>query len=182
MTEQGQKQGLLTALAFENVKDITAIYTSPLKRTYQTATIIAQKVRVPLITDRKLLEINHGTWEGKRPDQFNQTEQQILNQWKSQPDVVQMPDGEHFNDVASRAEKFLLKIEKSKGKNIIVSHDLTIRVMIALIKNLSFDNIWSINLDNCGITTIGLNDREIIDLNNTTHLDGLRSELNRQAL
>ncbi len=182
LTEKGISQARLTAEALSSVKEVAAIYTSPLLRAYQTAEIINANLKVPLVTDRRILEINHGSWEGKKADQFSETELGILKQWRQEPDRTQMPEGEHFEDLVYRVEEFLGDLDQAKGKIIMVTHDAVKRVIVCKWRGLPYDQLWSVSLDNCGITTLGLNPIEVVDLNNTMHLDGTRSDINRQAL
>src|SRR5262245_713293 len=49
-----------------------AAYSSPLRRAYETAEIIAGDLRV--FTDARLTEIHHGSWQGK-------TRQDIADRW-----------------------------------------------------------------------------------------------------
>ena len=64
LSERGEKQAQLLALELKN-KGIELIYTSPLTRTKRTAQIVAQVLGVPLIEDRRVIEIDHGVWSGK---------------------------------------------------------------------------------------------------------------------
>ncbi|MCG2691736.1 histidine phosphatase family protein [Microgenomates group bacterium] len=181
LTLLGRRQAFFVATTLMG-KNIQKIVASPLKRTFQTAMVIAKTINVPLITDQHLLEINHGNWEGKHPNDFTKLEKKILTQWQTEPHLTQMPDGEHFKDVMKRVGIFLLKLEKSKETTVIVAHDLILRVIIAMILNLDFSNVWNFRLDNCGLNVISFNPRRLIELNNRAHLGSSMSLLNRQAL
>lgn len=177
----GREQAVAVAKALEGI-NLQKIITSPLKRTRQTAMYIAGKTNTPLTTDVRLLEINHGTWEGKRPTEFNEAEQEILTQWQKEPHLTQMPNGENFNDVVKRTQGFLLELEKSGETAAIVTHDLILRVIAATVFNLDFSQIWNFRLDNCGLSVISFNPRQVIELNNRAHLGLNTSLIDRQAL
>lgn len=182
LTEFGVKQAELTAMALKKIEGITAIYVSPLLRTYETAEIINQELKIPLVVDRRLSEINHGSWEGKRVDQFTPTEQEVLERWQNQPQTAQMPGGECLQDVVNRVESFLADLKEVNGKTLMVTHDTLKRTILCHWQGWDYDQIWSFELDNCGVTTLGLEPKEIIGLNKTMHLNGFKSGLNRQAL
>jgi len=178
----GMKQAEAAAVAIGEQREIQAIFVSPLKRTFQTAAIIAQTLMVPIIPDRRLLEINHGSWEGKTVREFTPEEVKILEEWKSQPHRCQMPNGEYFYDVVKRAEEFLRELKNKTGQFAIVTHDLFLRVIICKIGDLPYENIWQLTLDNCGITTLSVNPDKIISVNANNHLINLHPEVNKQVL
>lgn len=182
LTPRGLKQAEAAALALARQKEIQAIFVSPLKRTLQTAAVIDQTLLIPLIPDQRLLEINHGTWEGKKIAEFTQEEAKILTQWKAEPHKCQMPNGEHFNEVVKRAEEFLCGLKNKPGHFAIVTHDLVLRVIICKIGGLPYENIWQLTLDNCGITTLSVNPDEIVSVNANNHLINLRPTISQQVL
>src|SRR5437870_3761004 len=60
---RGQAEGLSKRLADET---IAAVYCSPMKRTWETASIVARPHRLTPITREEIREINHGRWETMR--------------------------------------------------------------------------------------------------------------------
>jgi len=184
LTEKGIKQAELTGESLANLKGVSAIYFSPLLRAYETAAIIERRLKTPtpMVMDERLIEINHGSWEGKTVDQFNQEEKNLLNLWKSQPAEAQMINGETIMQVSKRVAGFLQDLSLAKGKIVVVTHDVPVRITLCLCQQQPFNSMWQYQLDNCGITVLGANNSEIIELNNTIHLNGQRSLTNRQAL
>ena len=63
LSERGLKQGHLLADGLRNIPIDLAI-SSPLQRSYQTCKFCADLHNLPVATDERLLEINHGSWEG----------------------------------------------------------------------------------------------------------------------
>jgi len=179
LTDRGKKQAQAVAKIFKKV-EVGTIYTSPFLRTFQTAEIIAKATGLPVKTDKRLIEINHGTWEGKTVDRFNKKEKQMLKQWRENPVGVQMINGENLADVVLRCQEFIEALPE--GKYIIVTHDLVIRLMAAMALRHHFKYIWKFYLDNCGVTTISFKPYRLVNLNQNFHLNSFRSILNRQAL
>lgn len=62
LTELGIKQAKITASYLKNIP-IDAIYSSDLTRAYHTAEQTAKLFKLPIITDKRLREINGGLWE-----------------------------------------------------------------------------------------------------------------------
>lgn len=179
LTEKGVKQSLTVAKILAGIK-ADVIYTSPLKRTYETAVQIRRVTKLKLKTNNKLLEISHGEWEGKKPEEFNDKEKLRLEKWRRNPVGVQMPNGENINDVVKRCCFFVDELDK--GRYIVVAHDLVIRVIASMAIKQDFKYLWKYYLDNCGVTTVSFDPYRLISLNQNFHLNGVKSLLNRQAL
>ena len=180
LTELGKKQARAAAGALTGLKFKT-IYTSPLKRTKETAKIIGRQTGSPILENIKLLEINHGSWEGKKPNEFNQTEQRLLNRWQEQPDQIKMIKGESLKDVVLRCQQFIQSVPDEQ-KAAVITHDVIIRVMIIMALKHELKYIWRFTLDNGGITTLCFEPNCLISLNQNFHLNRIKSLLNRQAL
>ena len=180
LTELGIKQARAAAKALTGLKFKT-IYTSPLIRAKETAQMIGNQTGLPILTNIKLLEINHGSWEGKKINEFNQTEQKLLNRWRKQPDQAQMLKGETLKDVASRCQRFIQSLPDGQ-ETAVITHDVIIRVMTIMALKHKLKHIWRFALDNGGITTVSFEPNCLISLNQNFHLNRIKSLLNRQAL
>lgn len=180
LTKLGIKQARAAAKALTGLK-LTTIYTSPLKRTKETAMIIGRQSGLPILENIKLLEINHGSWEGKKSNEFNQTEQKLLSRWQEQPDQVRMIKGEALIDVAWRCQRFIQSLPDGQ-ETAVITHDVIIRVMIIMALKHELKYIWSFALDNGGVTKVSFEPSRLINLNQNWHLKGVTSLLDRQAL
>jgi broad specificity phosphatase PhoE len=179
LTKTGRQQARALRPVVKQL-EIQAVYTSPLKRASQTAAIVSQNFDFTPLPDRLLMEINHGSWEGKRVDQFNNSEKSLLKIWQKQPTKAKMIGGEKVADVNNR---FALFIKKLPNKPVLlVTHDVVIRVAIAMAIKQNLATLWQYHLDNCSLTTISLKPPKLLGLNFNLHLNGLKSQLNRQAL
>lgn len=179
LTAVGQKQAQVLA-QMTNQLPANAIYTSPLKRALETAIIVNQTAKLTLVEDERLMEINHGSWEGKKVSQFDDRELKLLKKWQRQPSKTKMIGGETIFDVNRRWKDFVFNLPS--GRFLVVTHDLIIRVAVTAAINHRLGQMWQYHLDNCSITTISVNPPKLMGLNYNLHLNGLRSELNRQAL
>lgn len=185
LSETGYKQATALAKALTALK-IQTIYTSPLKRTVQTAEIINAKLllNAPL-TDNRLLEINHGKWEGKTKQQIDQLFPGQMDIWKNNPDNLTMPQGEHVNQVYQRILEFLQEISRQDyTRTLVVTHDAVIRVILTKLLMREIKDLWLYQLDAAGYSTIEWNGqfKQVIKINENSHLNGLASDLSQHAL
>jgi broad specificity phosphatase PhoE len=123
---QAQAQALAGALAGKN---IARIISSPLSRCMQTALPLSLRTGVPVEEEPLLLEIAHGTWEGRYRDEIAQNDPQTYRIWREHPEHVKFEGGESLNDVLARWSAFVEKFEPSAG-TLLVTHDVVVRVAL----------------------------------------------------
>lgn len=138
LSEEGvfQVERLAARLADDS---ISAIYCSPMVRTMQTATILAEPHKLEPIPKHGLQEINHGHWEGmRRADVEAQFPEEYLA-WEEDPYTFAPGGGEAGVNVIARALPVLRGIVlEHRGQNVvIVSHKATLRLLISSL--LGFD-------------------------------------------
>jgi isoleucyl-tRNA synthetase len=140
LTRKGVNDARKKAFALRKYK-IDIIYASPLTRTKQTAEIISEILKVPVIFDHRLREIDLGELNGKPYEEFDKF---YYNEFTGKRDLDKKPlNGESLNDVRKRVINFLLDLEKlHKGKNIlIVSHGAPLWMLENEMKALNNDDI-----------------------------------------
>jgi broad specificity phosphatase PhoE len=114
-----------------------AIYTSDLSRAARTALIIANKLNLPVNSDRRLREINQGVWEGMSLDEVKEKYAVDFARGASDPASTRAPGGESVTEVAVRMAQAANEIHDQfpHGKVLVVSHGLAV-----FLKTL---NLWS---------------------------------------
>lgn len=119
--------------------DIAAIYTSPLDRTMETATIIAKPHQITPIPRDGLQEISHGHWEGMSRKDVEQNFREEYLAWEEDPFTFAPEGGESGISVLARALPVIREIVVAHAdKNIaVVSHKATIRLILSSL--LGFD-------------------------------------------
>ena len=115
-----------------------AIYSSPLRRAYQTAHVIAGRNRI--LTDWRLAERHHGIWQGRRKQEIALRWPDLWERWDKQPISFTPQGGECAMQVQSRVQDFLQSIE---GKTVLcVSHGVVIQTARSILLGTSYaDNI-----------------------------------------
>lgn len=114
LTALGKKGARATASELKKLK-VSAVYTSPVLRARQTAQIISNAVRIPVLIDERLHECTMGPFEGKKlGGRFPDIETMRL---------VQEPKGvEKFRSILSRTKSFSSSARRKRGIIIAVTH------------------------------------------------------------
>ena len=138
LSDEGRDQAgyLAQRLADDN---INAIYTSPLDRTVETASIIAGPHGLTPIPRDGLREISHGHWEGLTRKEVEDRFSHEYAAWESDPFTFAPEGGESGISVLARALPVIREVVVShQDKNIlVVSHKATLRLIISSL--LGFD-------------------------------------------
>jgi probable phosphoglycerate mutase len=138
LSDEGRTQARALALRLADDR-ITAVYCSPLKRTTETATIIATPHRLAPIARDGLREINHGRWESLLRSEVETQFPQEYAAWEEDPFIYAPLDGESGLSVMARALPVIRDVVLNHvGENVaVVSHKATIRLIISSL--LGFD-------------------------------------------
>lgn len=111
-----------------------AVYASPLSRALRTAEIVAPGADIQV--DRRLMEIDVGSWSGQTWDQIIATMPGYEEMYANGVDFRRSPTGETLAEVVGRALPAIEEIaERHPGQKVlIVSHGLLLnRVLHALL-------------------------------------------------
>src|SRR5436853_2807052 len=127
LSDEGREQTrrLSTRLSHEK---IAAIYASPLRRTVETAEILALPHTLKVQVRDGLREINHGHWEQMTRREVEQKFPEEAAEWEKDPYSFAPAGGESGLAVTARALPALLElVRQHAGEHIlIVSHKATI--------------------------------------------------------
>jgi broad specificity phosphatase PhoE len=138
LSDDGRAQA--AALA-DRLRDdpINAIYCSPMRRTLETASIIAEPHQLTPISRPALREIDHGHWEGLTRQDVESRFKDEYARWEEDPFSSAPSGGECGVDVMARALPIVRAIvEAHHGQQVVVvSHKATIRLVISSL--LGFD-------------------------------------------
>ncbi|MDN5343056.1 MAG: hypothetical protein PWP28_1931 [Oceanotoga sp.] len=146
LTEIGKKQAELLSKRLKKIK-IDKIYTSPLKRAYETSEIIKNNRKMPIIEKEGLKEIYLGEFEGKNYEKIkesNKLPKQLYNFWY-EPENYKPDKGETFQELKKRVENTLYQIinENNESSDIlIVTHGVTLKMIFLILLNENIKNIW----------------------------------------
>ncbi len=138
LSDEGRAQARARALRLADDR-ITAVYCSPLKRTTETATLIATPHRLTPIPRDGLREISHGRWESLQRSEVEAQFPQEYAAWEEDPFIYAPQEGESGLSVMARALPVIREVVLNHvGENVaVVSHKATIRLIISSL--LGFD-------------------------------------------
>lgn len=154
---------------------IADVYTSPLKRAFSTAAILAEPHHLePKVLD-KLIEIRLGDWQGLHRDEIKRRWPHLWKQSRIDPSDIVMPDGESFPEVTARAVRaFYSIVEASSGKPVVmITHDIIIRIVVAHVLGVTNRIYRRLEIDNASLSMVRVEgaDLKLIKLNDTAHLE-----------
>lgn len=177
LNDNGKHQAEHLEEALKDV-DITAIYSSPLKRSMMTAEAIARPHDLDVTGVSEFNEIDHGLWEGCTIDQVIEEDEGLYKMWLDHPEQVEMPTGETLDDLRSRAVSKLNEImaRHHDGDNVVVvAHDATNKVILCHALHLDNSHFWYIKQGNASIDILEYADGRfrITLLNDTCHLGSI---------
>ena len=177
VSEKGRLQLERLAERFKCIP-IEAVYSSPLKRAYFTAEAVNRFHGLPIITDKEIIEINGGDWEGVKWAELPEKFPEELRLWKEEINHFTAPHGESTKQVYDRMKAAMKQIaSENKGRTIaVVSHGMAIKAYLNCADGREWENYadpgWS---DNTAISLIEYSDElvpRIIFKNDSTHLEG----------
>lgn len=130
----------------EILKDIhfDMVFSSPLLRAYETASIIVEDRNLNIIRDDRLLEMNYGDCEGMDHSRKELVVQRGMF-------ASRYPNGESYMDVAKRVYSFLDEIkEKYRDKDIlIVAHYGVGRILNSYFYSMTNEEFIGFKIGNC---------------------------------
>lgn len=140
------EQGIQDALSLkEYIKQypIERVYSSPLLRAYQTATLIFDDQ--PIIKDERLKEMSFGIYEGLKV-------KKLLNDpiyyalWNTPEKFERIQNGESYQEVFQRLNDFLEDLKKQPVSHVFITiHGMLYVVLMGIIKNLEVKDLPKIN-------------------------------------
>lgn len=185
LSPRGLEQGQKLAQALKDVH-IDLCISSPLQRSYDTCKFCADLHSLPVLTDARLTEIDHGSWEGVLAPDIAAAYPVEFAQWHTAPQLVQMPGGENLEDVRRRVRAaFDEYAEKYDGQTVLVAaHDAVNKAIICDLLGLGMAHFWQIKQDNTCINVLEYNEGvwRIVLLNSVTHMGALFSGIEQAGL
>ncbi len=179
LDDVGVRQAELLSKYLSNWQ-LEAIYSSPLRRALDTANMIARYQKAAVGVAEGLTDFDYGEWQSLPEQEVRRLYPALLNEWRSNPHEVRMPEGESLEDVRRRAVEVVNGILlKHQGNVLLVSHRVVIKVLVCHLLGLDNSHFWNIRQDVCGITAFDYGDGRFVLTrhNDTSHLGKLPNSL-----
>jgi len=177
LDQKGINQAKATATRIAQWK-IDAIYSSPLKRTLNTAETVAEPLRLPVQPLEGLIDVDYGKWQGLSLEEAASNDYKLYDLWLQSPHMVTFPLGENLEQVRKRAVAAVNTILPKHPEQtiILVSHKVVCKVLLCYFLGLDNSHFWQVQQDTCAINIVDINDNNPIValLNDTCHLKELK--------
>lgn len=178
LNDNGRQQSQRAAELLKDVKLDFAISSSMLRPKETAEIILKYHGGLQLELRDELREISHGLWEGKFESEIEASYPGLLEEWKTSPETVQMPEGENLQHVWTRAIASWREIVQSvSGTGIVVAHDAINKAILCHIFGLEPEHFWKFKQGNGAVSVIdyphGPEGLPVLQaMNVTTHLSG----------
>ena len=174
LTEKGMRQAEQTAAALSSFS-IRTIFTSPLKRTADTAARIRDACSAALFTDSRLIEGSFGRWEGMSRDEVIKAggmDAELLARWESDASAAP-PEGESLEEIKMRVMSLVEELMENGAQFpvVLVSHVGPIKALLASALDVPLEATRRMFLDPCSISVVDWGKRPFLRLfNSHAHL------------
>ncbi len=166
LNDFGKAQADKAARFLENAA-ISAVYSSPLERTMETAVIIAQKFGLDVLQADYLKEMNFGILQGMEKSEL--LVNPVWRQFNTTPAEVRFPQGETAAEAQNRVVQGLyLLAQRHKEEEIVcVSHCEILRLVVAHALDIPLDSMLKITIDPASVSKINwqVDRQQVISLN-----------------
>ena len=154
LAEAGLAQAQAAAERIAALKQVDAVYASPLERARETAAPIAKARGVKVHIDKGLLECDFGDWTGAELKTLMK-----LPEWNTvqrAPSTFRFPTGESFTEMQTRMVTTIdrLRAAHQGGVVVCVSHADTIKAAVSHAMGTHIDLFQRIVISPCSITAI----------------------------
>ena len=178
----GVRQALALAGAMAGC-GVGHVVSSPLQRCTETARPAAERAGTPVEIDDRLIEIAHGTWEGRYRDELAANDPVRYRAWREDPAHVAFENGETIADVRARWRDFAASFSP-QAPALIVTHDAVVRVALLHAAGRELDEFWRARVENgaYAVFDVAGGAWTLLEERVAEHLGALRASTDRQAL
>ena len=136
-------------------EEIDAVVSSPLRRTVETAEIIAERLGHQVAIEDGLAEAAFGTWDGLTFTEVQQQYPDDLDAWLGSTDIAP-GGGESFGDADTRVRRTRDRLLAAyPGKSVIaVSHVTPIKLLVRMALGAPLEALYRMELAPASVTVI----------------------------
>ena len=154
LSDLGKEQAEKVASHLSSLNSISAVYSSPMERTFETAKPIAKAFGKSVRKHQGLIEADFGKWTGRKLSELRK-----LKDWEKvqkNPSLFRFPDGESFMEMQSRMVTTVTNIcENHRGEIIIaVSHADTIKAFLTAALGTPLDLFQRLHISPCSVSPV----------------------------
>jgi probable phosphoglycerate mutase len=158
LADAGRAQAERVAARIAELKNVAAVYASPLERARETAASIAATLQLKTRVDKGLLERDFGEWTGAELKPLMK-----LPEWKAvqrYPSGFRFPGGESFTEMQVRMVSAIDRLRAAHPGAVVVavSHADPIKAAVAHAMGTHLDLFQRIVISTCSVTAIAYGD------------------------
>lgn len=159
LNDYGRELAYITSEALKEV-EFDVIYSSPLIRAYETATILKRDRAIEIIKDDRLKEMCFGEYEGKITTTLPK---EFWNFFDAPEKFEPTIGGESYEEVIARCKDFVddIVVPASRRYNriLVVAHGALNRGMMLYLNNQPIEEYWEgVFQKNCCVNIFEIND------------------------
>ena len=134
---------------------VDVVITSPVRRTRESAEILAERLGHPLDVEPGFAEMEFGAWDGLTFGEVAEQHQADLEAWMGSLETAP-PGGETFRDVQKRVLDALERLlEAHRGKTVVVvSHVTPIKTLVAHAVDAPLEAVFRMELQPASVTVL----------------------------
>ncbi len=182
LEEQGILQAQKTAAFIAEKYAVDKIYSSDLKRAFETGMALSDFIGVPIVKEPMFREIDGGEWDEKNFDELDSLFPEDFGVWRNDLCHARCTGGESVEEVADRVFAAACQIAaENEGKTVaIFTHVTPIRCMECMVRDGSVANIANYTwVSNASVSEFFFENGKwkIGNLSQDEHLSGMRTAL-----
>jgi probable phosphoglycerate mutase len=157
LNQQGRWQAHALASALRD-EPLTAIYSSPLMRAKETATLIKTfHPLTPLTEEEGLIEMDLGEFDGMEAGEWRSQYPDLLETWRNDPASLKMPGGEGLQEVQVRAintMEHIANLYPSGSSLLLCSHNFVNRTILCFVLGASLNRFRDFQQDPAALNVL----------------------------
>ena len=123
LTETGRKQAAQVAADLDTrIADRVTVYTSPARRSRETAAVLGDVLGEDPVVDDALVEIDPGVLAGVAKPILSERHPEHLAVWEARGDLDAIPRAETGDEAQARALLVLDRLAEASGDQVVVAH------------------------------------------------------------
>jgi probable phosphoglycerate mutase len=140
---------------------IEAVITSPVRRTVESAQILAERLELPLVEEPGLAEMEFGAWDGMTFAEVQDRWPEDLAKWLGSVDIA-AGGGETFREVEDRVLASLARVlSRYAGRTVlVVSHVTPIKTLVAHAVEAPLTSLFRMELSTASVSVVSFVDSD----------------------
>ena len=174
LSQEGVKQAemLRDRLVSQN---LNVIYSSDLKRAFDTAEIIATAHKLKVIPRSELRELDVGKLAGMTFEEMKERYDGAAKLLSGQEPDISAPGGESLRQMSVRVQRFVAQVQEQPPEQtlLVVAHGGSLKVLLCLLLGISLEHWWQFRLAYTSLTVVETYSEGAVLclLNDTSHLE-----------